>query len=104
MQDFKSVIKINKSNIIELLSKTYTNLPCHIVNLAIKQIIISIKDALIEGKKIELRKFGGFSVKFHLARLGRNPKTGKKINISSTYTVHFSPGKELNARINKKPS
>lgn len=92
---------INRSNIIESLNAKYTNLPCRKVDCAVKQIFIAISQALINSRKIELRNFGVFSLRFHKNRVARNPKTGEVVKLNSRYAVHFKPGKELNARINQ---
>ncbi len=93
---------INRSNLIEMLSTKYTDLPYHIITMTTKHIFEIITNALSENKKIELRNFGNFSLRFHPARLVRNPKTGQTIKMCSKYTVHFKPGKKLNAKVNKQ--
>ncbi len=55
----------------------------------------AIKEALAEGDKVSLIGFGTFSVKERAAREGRNPRTGKKINIPKKKIPVFKPGKEL---------
>jgi integration host factor subunit beta len=99
MQDFKIV---NRSELIKAISDKYTNLPHYIVVMAITHIFETMTNALMEAKKIELRKFGSFSLQFRPARLARNPKTGNTITMRSKYAVHFKPGKELHAKVNKK--
>ncbi len=99
MQNVKIV---NRSNLIEILSTKYTNLPYHIITMATKHIFETITSALTENKKIELRNFGSFSLRLHPARLVRNPKTGQVIKMCPKHSVHFKPGKELNAKVNKQ--
>ena len=70
--------------------------------MAINHIFETMTNALMETKKIELRNFGSFSLRFRPTRLARNPKTGKTVTMRSKYAVHFKPGKELNAKVNKK--
>ncbi len=55
----------------------------------------AIKDALASGDKVSLIGFGTFSVKERAAREGRNPRTGKKIDIPKKKIPVFKPGKEL---------
>ena len=38
----------------------------------------SVTEALVQGDKIQLIGFGSFEVKERAARVGRNPKTGKR--------------------------
>lgn len=62
---------------------------------AVDTIIDAMKDALAEGKRIELRGFGVFQVRDRKKGVGRNPKTGIEVTITPGKTVRFKPGKEL---------
>ena len=57
-------------------------------------------EALAGGDRIEIRGFGSFSLHYRPPRLGRNPKTGEKVDLSGKYVPHFKPGKELKDRVN----
>ncbi len=58
----------------------------------------AMKDALAEGRRIELRGFGVFVVKARKRGVGRNPRTGKEVPIPAGKTIRFKPGKDLSAR------
>lgn len=62
---------------------------------AVDAIIAAMKDALCNGKRIELRGFGVFQVRDRKKGVGRNPKTGVEVAIAPGKTVRFKPGKEL---------
>lgn len=62
---------------------------------AVDTIIEAMKQALSEGKRIELRGFGVFQVRDRKKGVGRNPKTGIEVSITPGKTVRFKPGKEL---------
>lgn len=62
---------------------------------AVDAIIVTIKTALAEGKRIELRGFGVFQVRDRKKGVGRNPKTGVEVAITPGKTVRFKPGKDL---------
>lgn len=62
---------------------------------AVDAIIAAMKDALRQGKRIELRGFGVFQVRDRKKGVGRNPKTGVEVAIAPGKTVRFKPGKEL---------
>jgi DNA-binding protein HU-beta len=62
---------------------------------AVDSIIAAMKQALCEGKRIELRGFGVFQVRDRKKGVGRNPKTGVEVKIAPGKTVRFKPGKEL---------
>jgi integration host factor subunit beta len=90
---------MKKSDLISSLS-TKENLTeknaIEIVNL----IFHGFTDALKNGGRIELRGFGSFTVREYGAYTGRNPKTGKKIQVGSKKSPFFKVGKELKARVN----
>ena len=60
----------------------------------------SIVDSLRDGSKIELRGFGSFRVRSRGARIGRNPKTGAKVEVPAKRIPYFKPGKELRELLN----
>lgn len=62
---------------------------------ALKSIFDGIEDALKKGDKVSLVGFGTFSVTKRAARKGRNPATGKEINIPAANIPKFKPGKKL---------
>ncbi|ODU31512.1 MAG: integration host factor subunit beta [Thiobacillus sp. SCN 62-729] len=46
-----------------------------------------------------IRGFGSFSLSFRPARLGRNPKSGERVQVPAKYVPHFKAGKELRDRV-----
>jgi integration host factor subunit beta len=68
-----------------------------IVDTIFEAIIRSLK----QGQKIELRGFGSFRLRERGARIGRNPKTGVRVNVPAKKIPYFKPGKELKELINK---
>lgn len=62
---------------------------------AVDTILDSMKSALRDGKRIELRGFGVFQVRDRKRGVGRNPKTGVEVAITPGRTVRFKPGKDL---------
>ncbi|HKM80135.1 MAG TPA: HU family DNA-binding protein [Candidatus Acidoferrum sp.] len=62
---------------------------------AVEQVFQSLKNSLGRGQRIELRKFGVFSVKPRKTGIGRNPRTGEEVSIPPGKAVRFKPGKEL---------
>ena len=57
--------------------------------------------SLAQGKRIEIRGFGSFSLHYREPRVGRNPKTGQSVELEGKYVPHFKPGKELRDRVNE---
>lgn len=54
-----------------------------------------IARALRTGDKLNLTGFGSFGVSERAARTGRNPKTGKEIQIAASKSASFKAGKAL---------
>ena len=91
---------MTKSELIEKIALVHTQLSIRDVELAVKMMLDQMTGALAEGERIEIRGFGSFSLHFRAARLGRNPKTGEKVDLMGKYVPHFKPGKELRERVN----
>jgi DNA-binding protein HU-beta len=62
---------------------------------AVETVFESMKKALSNGDRIELRGFGVFNVRPRKTGIGRNPRTGAEVNIPPGKAVRFKPGKEL---------
>ena len=54
-----------------------------------------ISQALKSGDKVQITGFGSFETKRREARKGRNPRTGKEIDIAASTSAAFRPGKGL---------
>jgi integration host factor subunit beta len=91
---------MTKSELIERIAAEQTQLSAKDVELAVKMILDHMAETLAEGERIEIRGFGSFSLHYREARLGRNPKTGEKVELEGKYVPHFKPGKELRERVN----
>jgi integration host factor subunit beta len=59
-----------------------------------------MKDSLVKGERIEIRGFGSFMVKNYAGYKGRNPKTGRVVDVSEKKLPFFKVGKELRERVN----
>lgn len=62
---------------------------------AVNAVVASIESAMAKGDKVSLVGFGTFEVRKRAARKGRNPQTGKEINIKAGMVPAFKPGKGL---------
>jgi DNA-binding protein HU-beta len=66
---------------------------------ALDAFINATTKALKKGDRVALVGFGTFGVTKRSARKGRNPQTGKEINIPAKKVVRFRPGSELASTI-----
>ena len=88
-----------KSELIESLAAKMTHLPEKQITETVNCILEMMSDALISGKRIEIRGFGSFSLHYRPPRNAHNPKTGEKVVTEAKYSPHFKPGKELRERV-----
>jgi DNA-binding protein HU-beta len=63
--------------------------------MAVETVFETMKKALGQGERIELRGFGIFNVRPRKTGIGRNPRTGAEVAIPPGKAVRFKPGKEL---------
>jgi integration host factor subunit beta len=66
----------------------------------VETIFDSIVRSLRAGDKIEIRGFGSFRTRQRKARIGRNPKTGDRVEVPARTIPFFKPSKELKDSIN----
>lgn len=92
---------MTKSELIEAIAAKQTQLSLKDVELAVKNVIEQMSNALTASERIEIRGFGSFSLHYREPRQGRNPKTGDAVQLPGKFVPHFKPGKELRERVNK---
>lgn len=68
---------------------------------ALDATIEALTEALKGGESVTFTGFGSFKVTDRAARKGRNPRTGKEINIPASKAVKFTPGKMLKEAVKK---
>ena len=66
----------------------------------VELVLREISDCLEQGEPVKLSSFGTFSVRDKGERIGRNPKTGVEVPITSRRVLTFKPSNVLKARIN----
>src|SRR6266853_2689530 len=68
--------------------------------IIVETIFESIVKSLRTGDKIEIRGFGSFRTRQREARVGRNPKTGARVDVPAKKIPFFKPSKELKDLVN----
>jgi len=68
----------------------------------VKIVLESIVQALAQGDKVELRRFGTFRVRSRESRDGRNPRTGDTVRIPSKKVPFFKAGKKLRELVDQE--
>ncbi len=89
-----------KSELVARISEQYPHLYQRDIEAIINRILNEVGDALGRGDRIELRGFGAFSVRHRKSRLGRNPRTGKSVQVSEKSVPFFKMGKGMRERLN----
>ena len=93
-----------KSKLIEKLTAQNSHLFTRDLERVVNTIFNEITQSLADGKRVELRGFGAFSVQHRAARVGRNPRSGESVNVEEKYIPRFKTGKELRLKLNNKVS
>lgn len=68
----------------------------------VETIFDSVIAALQSGDKIEIRGFGSFRIRERNPRIGRNPKTGARVEVPAKQVPYFKPAKELRDLVNPR--
>ena len=90
---------MNKSELIDAISAE-SGLSKVDTKKAVDGFINVTSAALKTGDKLALVGFGSFSVSKREARTGRNPQTGKEIQIEAKNVIKFKAGSELTENVN----
>ena len=67
---------------------------------AVGAVFDTIKQALVEGDKVQVLGFGTFEIRPRSARKGRNPQSGEEIEIPASKLPSFKAGKALKEAVN----
>lgn len=92
---------MTKSELIARLAEQNPHLYHRDIERIVSTLFDTIADALADGKRVELRGFGAFSVKEREARVGRNPRTGEAVEVDAKRVPFFKTGKQLRERLNE---
>ncbi|MFT3741174.1 MAG: HU family DNA-binding protein [Gammaproteobacteria bacterium] len=90
-----------KSELIYRIAEKQENLTLEDIEISINTTLDCLCDALGQGKRIEIRGFGSFSLRHRRARTARNPKTGNPVKTEDKFSIRFKPGLELRDKVNE---
>ena len=90
---------MNKSELVKMLSEKH-DIPSEESIAIVNLFFDSVRDALLEGDRVEIRGFGSFKVKGYEGYTGRNPKTGSTVMVPPKRLPVFRAGKELKEILN----
>ncbi len=90
---------MNKSELVDAVASS-ADISKASASRALDAMVDTITETLRKGDQVSLVGFGTFSVKDRAARMGRNPQTGKAIQISASRVPGFKAGKGLKDAVN----
>jgi len=90
---------MTKADLIEEVSRV-VEMTRKEAEVIVEAIFDSIVRALRSGDKIEIRGFGSFRTRQRQPRVGRNPKTGTRVEVPAKKIPYFKPSKELKDVVN----
>lgn len=90
---------MNKSDLIDAMASD-AGISKAAAKKALDSFLGNVKSSLKDGNRVSLVGFGSWSVSKRAAREGRNPQTGKTIQIAAKNVVKFKAGSELQNSVN----
>lgn len=90
---------MTKSELIAHLAERNPRLAARDADEAVNTMLDAMTDALAGGQRIEIRGFGSFALNYRPPRVGRNPKSGDRVQVPAKHVPHFKAGKELRERV-----
>ena len=96
----KSELMARLASVFET-KNTESELQTKDIEYSVIVLVDTMTRALAKGQRIEIRGFGSFDLNHRPPRVGRNPKTGERVEVPAKQVPHFKPGKELRERVDQ---
>ena len=93
---------MTKSELILKIAEQNPHLTAKDVEQIVNTILEEVALQLEKGGRVEIRNFGAFDIKIRKKHKGRNPKTGKIIDVREKSVPFFKAGKIMRERLNNK--
>ena len=94
-----------RSELVQIIAKKNGGQNAGLTHSDIEKIVAvffdTISAAMAHNDRVEIRGFGTFATRSRKARVGRNPRTGAMVDVSSKRVPYFRCGKHLGERINQ---
>ena len=90
-----------RSELLQKMCNLHPNILRQDVEKIFETIFLEFTKALCKGENIEIRGFGTYKIKMRKARIGRNPKTEKTIQIPEKKAIKWKMSKTMHKRLNK---
>ena len=90
---------MNRTDLVKQVSER-NKIQLNVAKVVVDTIFNGMSESLEKGERIEIRGFGTFVVRHYRAYKGRNPKTGKIVDVPTKKLPSFKVGKELKGMVN----
>ena len=91
--------QVTKADLVEELARV-VEMSRKDAEVILEAILDGIARSVVAGDKVEIRGFGSFRTRERQGRIGRNPKTGVRVDVPPKRIPYFKPSKELKDLIN----
>jgi len=92
---------MTKSDLVQRLAEANPHLYRRDAEIIVTAIFDEIAAALTRGERVELRRFGAFTVRKRAARAGLNPATGESVSVSEKHHTYFRTSRQLRDRLSR---
>ncbi|MDK9713367.1 MAG: integration host factor subunit beta [Sulfuritalea sp.] len=93
---------MTRSELVDRLHSRVPTLTRDDAKSVVDVILEAITGSLVADSRVEIRGFGSFSLSCRRPRVGRNPKSGEKVQIPGKYVPYFKAGKEMREGVNDR--
>jgi integration host factor subunit beta len=91
---------MTKAELIKKVSER-VEIPLKAAKVVVETFFDAMSESLEKGERIEIRGFGSFVVRHYGAYKGRNPKTGKIVDVPPKKLPYFKVGREMKELVNE---
>lgn len=93
---------MTRSELIQYVYNQTSGVTPSQIERGVELIFNEISHTLSAGGRVELRGFGVFTVRKREPRAGRNPRTGRSVDVGEKFVPFFKAGKTLRQRLNQQ--
>jgi len=90
---------MTRTDLIAALAARFPSLTPKDAEAAVKIILGALSDSLAAGNRVEIRGFGSLGLRSRKPRIGRNPKSGEKVEVPAKCVPYFKAGLEMRVRV-----
>ena len=93
---------MTKNELVKKIAEHYKNYSRKDIALVVQIVLESMISAMKKGERIEIRGFGMFTIRHRKPRVGRNPKSGVRVDLGTRKVPFFKTGKDLRLKVDLK--